>query len=110
MPTNKRKAIPPDSLQRLRQQLDQLPPRSSERTRQVASFGDLYGISLATGHLEKLPCFMESEKFPFDFIGKIFALLSKPDVFRGTLLFIGQSNSLKNQGWRIVLIVASREY
>jgi len=29
---------------------------------------------------------MESEKFPFDFIGKIFALLVKPDVFRGALL------------------------
>jgi len=31
------------------------------------------------GHLEKLPCFMESEKFPFDFIGKIFALLFYPN-------------------------------
>ena len=29
---------------------------------------------------------MESEKFPFDFIGKIFALLVKPDVFRGAQL------------------------
>jgi len=31
---------------------------------------------------------MESEKFPFDFIGKIFALLAKPDVFRGAHRFL----------------------
>jgi hypothetical protein len=40
--------IPADSLLRLRQRLDQLPPKSPERAAQVAAVAGLYGVSLST--------------------------------------------------------------
>jgi len=40
--------IPADSLLRLRQRLDQLPPKSPERAAQVAAVASLYGISSST--------------------------------------------------------------
>ena len=48
MATNHRKGIPPDSLLQLKQRLDRLPGKSRERACQVASFAELYGVSLAT--------------------------------------------------------------
>jgi hypothetical protein len=40
--------IPADSLLRLRQRLDQLPPKSPERAAQVAAVANLYGVSPST--------------------------------------------------------------
>ena len=48
MPATRGKTIPPDALLQLRRRIDQLPPKSSERARQIASFGDLYGVSPTT--------------------------------------------------------------
>lgn len=48
MPSGRRKQIPADSLLHLRQRLERLPRKSSERARQVASFGELYGVSTTT--------------------------------------------------------------
>jgi len=48
MPATRGKTIPPDALLQLRRRIDQLPPKSSERAGQVASFGDLYGVSPTT--------------------------------------------------------------
>lgn len=48
MPSTRRKRIPVDSLMALRQRLDRLPKKSPERTAQVASIAELYGISTAT--------------------------------------------------------------
>lgn len=44
----KRKVIPVDSLLQLRQRLDRLPPKSPERTNQIAAVADLYGVSTTT--------------------------------------------------------------
>jgi hypothetical protein len=46
--SNRRKAIPTDSLLQLRQRLDRLPPKSPERTTQIAAMALLYGISVTT--------------------------------------------------------------
>jgi hypothetical protein len=48
MPSGRHKAIPSDSLLQLRQRLDRLPRKSHERTRQVAAFAELYGVSPTT--------------------------------------------------------------
>lgn len=48
MPSGRRKQFPDDSLLQLRQRLDQLPPKSPERSRQVAAVATLYGVSSAT--------------------------------------------------------------
>ncbi len=48
MPRGRHRAIPPDSLQRLRQRLEQLPPRSPERSSEVSAFAGLYGVSPAS--------------------------------------------------------------
>lgn len=45
MPSGRHKQIPVDSLLQLRQRLDHLPRKSSERTAQVAAVADLYGLS-----------------------------------------------------------------
>lgn len=44
----RRKSIPVDSLLQLRQRLDHLPKKSSERTAQVEAMAELYGVSPAT--------------------------------------------------------------
>lgn len=44
----KRKVIPVDSLLQLRQRLDRLPCKSSERATQVSAVATLYGISIST--------------------------------------------------------------
>lgn len=44
--SNRRSAIPPDSLLQLRQRLDRLPPKSPERATQIAA--QLYGISVTS--------------------------------------------------------------
>jgi len=48
MPSNRYKAIAPDSLLQLQQRLDHLPPKSSERAIQVTAVANLYGLSAAT--------------------------------------------------------------
>lgn len=48
MPEMRRKQIPADSLLQLRQRLDRLPHRSSERAAQVLAIATLYGISTAS--------------------------------------------------------------
>jgi hypothetical protein len=48
MPNGRRRQIPTDSLLHLRQRLERLPRKSSERARQVASFAELYGVSTTT--------------------------------------------------------------
>lgn len=48
MPAMRRSLIPADSLLALRQRLDRLPPKSPERSTQVASTAELYGVSTDT--------------------------------------------------------------
>lgn len=48
MPAGPPSPIPVDSLLALRQRLDRLPPKSAERTLQVASIAELYGVSTDT--------------------------------------------------------------
>ncbi len=48
MCSSRRKEIPADSVLQLRQRLDHLPRKSSERARQVAAFAQLYGVSPTT--------------------------------------------------------------
>ena len=45
---NRRKTIPVDSLLQLRQRLDRLPTKSSERVNQVSAVAELYGVSTTT--------------------------------------------------------------
>jgi len=47
-PSTRRKKIPSDSLLQLRQRLDRLPLKSSERTNQIDAVATLYGVSIAT--------------------------------------------------------------
>ena len=47
-PSARHKQIPYDSLLQLRQRLDRLPRKSSERTNQITAVAMLYGISVAT--------------------------------------------------------------
>jgi len=44
----RRKTIPVDSLLQLRQRLERLPKKSSERTAQVEAMATLYGVSSVT--------------------------------------------------------------
>jgi hypothetical protein len=48
MPYSKRKLLPADSLLQLKRRLDTLPPRHDERTAQIASMANLYGVSVAS--------------------------------------------------------------
>ncbi len=45
---SQRKSIPTDSLLQLRQRLDRLPPKSPERTTQIAAVAQLYDVSVTT--------------------------------------------------------------
>jgi hypothetical protein len=48
MSSSRRKEIPIDSLLQLQQRLEHLPPKSSERVKQIVAMAELYGISAST--------------------------------------------------------------
>ena len=48
MSSSRRKEIPIDSLLQLQQRLEHLPPKSSERVKQIVAMAELYGISSST--------------------------------------------------------------
>ncbi len=55
-PSTRRKKIPSDSLLQLRQRLDCLPKKSSERTIQIDAVATLYGVSIATDYRALAEC------------------------------------------------------